>query len=105
MIINCHSNRCDALLLIAGRDAPHHISLNEISFEMANNLRIRLRNYLYSYGVRARGEDSFEIRAGRKGKPTEGAVIRDTLKELWIRVVEPIVLGLKSFVSVFDPFA
>lgn len=68
VIINCHPGRCDALLLIAGRDFPYHIplklSLNEISFEMANDLRIRLRNFLSFYLVRARGKDSPEIRAG-----------------------------------------
>jgi hypothetical protein len=105
VIINCHPGRCDALLLIAGRDSPYHVPLNEISFEMANDLRIRLRNYLSSYGVRARAEDGPEIRAGRQGKPIKRTRIRDTLKELWIRVVEPIVLGLKSLVSSFDPFA
>jgi len=107
VIINCHPGRCDALLLISGRDSPYHIPLTEISFEMAKDLRIRLRNHLSSYGVRARGEDGPEIRAGRKVKPmqVEDTGIRDTLKELWIRVVEPIVLGLKSLVSSFDPFA
>jgi len=64
VIINCHPGRCDALLLIAGRDFPYHIPLNEISFEMANDLRIRLRNFLSFYPVRARGKDSSEIRAG-----------------------------------------
>ena len=104
VIINCHSGRCDALLLVAGQDTPYHVLLNNLSFEMANNMRIRLRNYLSSYGVRARGEDDLEIRAGRKGKPIDDVGIRDTLKELWIRVIEPIVLGLKSYVGGFDPF-
>jgi hypothetical protein len=53
-INNIHTSRCDALALIAGRDAPLHIPLPNFSYQEADRLVDDLRSYISSFGVQPR---------------------------------------------------
>ncbi|KAF8157266.1 CHAT domain-containing protein [Crassisporium funariophilum] len=93
IVINVHEDRCDALALLSGNDAPLHIPLENLTYKQADGLRIKLRSYISSLDVRAR-----EV-SNRAGMPYSvnrraGSVMQDVLGELWECVVQPILNSL-----------
>ena len=106
ILVNVHKDRCDALALTSGSDAPIHIPLPEFTHGQASELRDRLRSFLLSHRVRIQEED-------RGGRPvTIGERINEkpsdihlVLEALWLRVVRPILDGLSypvSYISIHN---
>ncbi|KAF9533226.1 CHAT domain-containing protein [Crepidotus variabilis] len=89
IIINVHPERCEALALLYGADEPLHIPLNNFSYVQAEVLRRELRGHLASEGLRMRSD-----RAGRVRPKSKISFLRQTLRELWIGVVQPILESL-----------
>ena len=94
VIFNVHKNRCDALALTSGTDAPLHIPLPDFSYKRAVELRDSLGAYLKRQGVRMREGE----RAGRPFKQpkedTQESVVHMVLREIWENVVKPILDAL-----------
>jgi len=98
ILVNIHESRCDALALISDFDMPVHIPLDNFSYKQASDLKERLHNFLLSKRVRMREVQ----RAGRPVQPRNIEKQSDmhfVLKELWVRVVRPILDGLSYSVS------
>ncbi|KDR77628.1 hypothetical protein GALMADRAFT_155469 [Galerina marginata CBS 339.88] len=92
VVINIADDRCDALALTHGIDTPHHIPLENFSYNQAVILRGLLKDHLVAQGVRSRGSEP-DLR-GMRLEGGGGAVIRETLRQLWLGVVKPVLDGL-----------
>ncbi len=92
VIINIHSDRCDALALIAGADEPLHIPLPNFSHQEAEHLANGLHGYLLSFGVRSR----LGLPLHDDDSPCSNIDINfpAVLKVLWSNVVSPILEAL-----------
>jgi len=92
IIINIHSDRCDALALIAGAETPLHIPLPNFSHQEAERLANGLRSYLLSFGVRSR----LGLPFADDGSPCSDINLDFpmVLKVLWSIVVGPILQAL-----------
>ncbi|TFK19272.1 hypothetical protein FA15DRAFT_648605 [Coprinopsis marcescibilis] len=96
VVINIDEDRCDALVLIAGRDEPLHIALPDFSLERAEKLRKSMTAYLGSSGLRTEAvieqdeERGIVLDGSRQGK-----VLRNVLATLWKKVVKPILEALE----------
>jgi len=94
---NICKDRCDALALLSGSDAPLHIPLERFSLEQAIRLRDALQACLKEGGVRMREVDRSTLRVPwRKGKEVGVSKI---LSELWLQVCKPIMDRLGYLVS------
>jgi len=94
---NICKDRCDALALLPGCDAPLHIPLERFSLEQAIRLRDAPQACLKERGVRMREVDRSTLRVPwRKGKEV---AISKILSELWLRVCKPIMDGIGYLVS------
>jgi len=91
VIINIHSDRCDALALIAGADKPLHIPLPNFSHQEAERLSNGLRDYLFSFGIRLAGRAMRPIGDSPRVSDVDFPLV---LKVLWIDVVSPILEAL-----------
>jgi len=100
VVINVFKERCDALALVSGADAPQHIALPDFSHELAENLRQRLKQYLIINHVRMRDDEELM----RFGQPMSDLLDDNLLSEilcaLWLNVVKPIFHSLGIPVSV-----
>jgi len=106
ILVNVHEDRCDALALISGSDAPIHIPLPEFTHGQASDLRDRLRSFLLSHRVRIQEEDRggrpMKIGEHNNEKPSD---IHFVLEALWVSVVRPILDGLSypvSYISIHN---
>jgi len=92
VIINIHSDHCDALALIAGAKEPLHISLSNFSYQEAEHLANSLHTCLLSFGIRSR----LGIPLANEGSlyPTVNLDFPAVLKVLWSNVVSPILEAL-----------
>jgi len=94
---NICKDRCDALALLPGSDAPLRIPLERFSIEQAIRLRDALQAYLKERGVRMREVDRSTLRVPwRKGKEV---AVSKILSELWLQVCKPIMDRLGYLVS------
>ena len=98
IVINVHETRCDALALISGVDAPVHIPLNNLTYDLASELQERLQRFLSSRDVRLHVQDRGP-RSIFDDDVEMQSEIHSILKELWRRVVKPILDGIKYSVS------
>jgi len=88
IIFNIHNARCDALALIAGLEKPQHIRLKGFGLVEAEKLQKTLQfNVLKQQEVEDLG------RAGRIA-PHNPAPMSFILKELWYKIVKPILEAL-----------
>ncbi|PPQ81854.1 hypothetical protein CVT25_013454 [Psilocybe cyanescens] len=92
VIINVHTDRCDAVALRHGMNGPVHIPLPGFSYIMAENLRKSLKARLQGAGVRVRG--NVPDARGMRFESGDGRVLTGILKELWLLVVNPILEAL-----------
>ena len=98
VVINVFKERCDALALVSGADAPQHIALPDFSHKLAENLRKRLKQYLIFNRVLMR--DGEELTRGTRPKTDLHDVkLSEILSILWLNVVKPIFHSLKITVS------
>ncbi|KAF5320590.1 hypothetical protein D9611_013755 [Ephemerocybe angulata] len=109
VVINIHGTRCDALALLPGAsdlDDLLHIPLPEFTYTKSEQLVKRLKDDLFSSGVRERGlnsephilpslddERAARPRPGREPRKSDD-VMREILAELWKFVVKPILDAL-----------
>ncbi|KEP46588.1 aromatic di-alanine and TPR containing protein [Rhizoctonia solani 123E] len=87
VILNCHTDRCDALVIMPGHDQVAHLSLPNFTEQKARSARSELDASLGEKGLRQRGfkllyhtnsEDSFER----------------VLGTLWSDIVQPVLSHL-----------
>lgn len=105
VIINVFKERCDALALVSGADAPQHIALHDFSYKLAENLRKCLKQYLIINRVLMR--DNEELTRGTRPMTDLDFKLSEVLRILWLNVVKPIFhsLGIPvSMVCVSHPF-
>lgn len=93
IVINVHNSRCDALVLIHGKDDALHIPLEDFTYEKAENARNDLCEYLEFNGYRMRSNHTI------KTTVPHPAVLEHILRELWTDVVRPILKVLGYSVS------
>jgi len=103
IVINIHETRCDALALISGVDAPVHIPLNNLTHDLASELQERLRRFLSSRDVRSHVQDRGP-RSIFDDDVEMQSEIHSILKELWRRVVKPILDSLEYSVSFLSTY-
>ena len=96
IIFNIHETRCDALGLIAGIEEPLHIPLENFSLVQAEELQKTLRfDLLKQRDV----EDQDRIPQRVRPNPSSMSFV---LKELWCKLVRPIIEALGYSVGVAD---
>lgn len=99
VFINVFEERCDALALVSGADAPQHIALPDFSHKLAKNLRQRLKQYLIINRVLMRDDEEL----GRGTRPMtdhlDVKLLSEILRILWLNVVKPIFHSLGIPVS------
>ncbi|CAE6420653.1 unnamed protein product [Rhizoctonia solani] len=82
--INCHNDRCDALVILPGRDTVEHIPLPNFSGETARYNRLELEKSVRNSRLKERG-------ANRRPVLEETLDFRTVLAVLWDDVVKPIL--------------
>jgi tetratricopeptide (TPR) repeat protein len=90
VILNIARKRCDALAILPGLDDIIHTPLPNITFEGVVELRDELKDFLYSSGVRSRGERA----AMRISEGTNEQTCERVLAELWNNMVYPVLSSL-----------
>ena len=96
IIFNIHKTRCDALALIAGTEEPIHIPLENFSLVQAKELQKILRFDLLK---QREVEDQDRIPQRVRPNPSSMSFV---LKELWCKLVRPILEALGYSVGVAD---
>jgi tetratricopeptide (TPR) repeat protein len=96
IIINIHKTRCDALALIAGIKKPMHIPLENFSLEQAEELQKTLR-----FDLLKQREVEDQDRIPQRVRPNASSM-SFVVKELWCKLVRPILEALGYSVSVAD---
>ena len=98
VLVNVHKDRCDALVLVPGRDQPLHIPLDHFTYQDASHLRDRLRSYLSLGGYRMRQSNRGPREVLDHGTK-ETSEIHNILRELWLCIARPILNKLEYSVS------
>ncbi|KAJ1302915.1 hypothetical protein OPQ81_003213 [Rhizoctonia solani] len=84
VVINCHEDRCDALVILPQQDQVHSIPLPDFSQEIAEYLRSEMQSSLRYKGFRQRKpvlEDEFRREEG----------FGEVLTLLWYGIVKPVL--------------
>jgi tetratricopeptide (TPR) repeat protein len=89
-IVNVHHSRCDALIICPSNRVVH-TSLPDLSYQLADTMRIKLVQTLQASGVRDRG-------AVREASQDD-ATVPWILERLWKTVVLPILQAIEQEVS------
>lgn len=97
IVVNVHTDSCDAVALQHETAGFVHIPLPEFSYTIAENLRESLKACLHGAGVRVRG-DIFDGR-GMRLESGKGSSLSRILQELWLLVVNPILCALGHTVT------
>ncbi|KAJ1300992.1 hypothetical protein OPQ81_003416 [Rhizoctonia solani] len=94
VVINCHEDHCDALLILPGSDNVQHLPLANFTEEMGRHARSEILKSLRRKGLRERG-----VRIRQEPGPNDS--IGRVLATLWNGIVKPILdfLGYTNFVS------
>ncbi|KAG8680772.1 hypothetical protein FRC11_002018, partial [Ceratobasidium sp. 423] len=89
VVINCHQDRCDALLILPGKHDITHLPLPNFTEKKARNARFELETSLRRRGRRQRGAEPWQ-------PPGSMDSISRLLLDLWEDIVKPILdyLGL-----------
>ena len=96
IILNVSGSRCDALSCRCGIASPLHIPLKNFSYVEAEKLRDRLQSDLLKQREAEDGD-----RASRRAGTTPSS-IAFVLKELWHKVIQPVLEGIGYSVSSAD---
>lgn len=107
LVYSKHTTYCNALVLCHGLQQPLHIPLPQFSPKMAERFQRDLRSALRHSQLLRRvaaeeyqdGEQSRTIRPLGSSKKSSSKLLRDILRELWNRVVKPILDYLAFSVS------
>ncbi|CAE7119842.1 unnamed protein product [Rhizoctonia solani] len=91
VMINCHKDRCDAIIIQPGQEAAHSVPLPNFSHATAQDSWSNIRNSLRRKGIRERG-------AQLDHESEHEECIGDILKLLWQDIVKPVLdfLGYTS---------
>ena len=89
IIFNVHKDRCDALALISGINKPLHITLDNFSLVEAMELQSSLQSNLLK-----QREVQDSDRAGRPCSFSHMPFMPFILKELWVKIVHPVLKAL-----------
>jgi tetratricopeptide (TPR) repeat protein len=89
VVLSIAMRRCDALALIPGLEEVVHIPLPNITWQRITELRDELKDFLYSNGMRMRGQRAAKI-VGDEGVEDCGSI----LSELWSGLVKPVLDSL-----------
>ncbi|EUC60886.1 aromatic di-alanine and TPR containing protein, partial [Rhizoctonia solani AG-3 Rhs1AP] len=97
VVINCHKDNCDALLILPGEQGVGHIPLPNFSAQKAQQARLSLESSLRCKGIRDRG---VKVRQ----EPGHKDDMSSVLATIWHNVVKPVLYHLgcmnnDSFVS------
>ncbi|CAE7084507.1 unnamed protein product [Rhizoctonia solani] len=84
VMINCHKDHCDALLILPGHEDLRHLPLPNFSHEKAQRARSELEKSLRSKKLRERGVRILH-------EPGHQARIESVLAVLWSEIVRPIL--------------
>ncbi|KAG8724014.1 hypothetical protein FRC11_002228, partial [Ceratobasidium sp. 423] len=84
VLINCHEEHCDALLILPHQSDITHLSLPEFTEKKARNARTEIEMSLRRRGLRERG---FRVKQDPEQKDRFGRV----LAILWTSVVKPVL--------------
>ncbi|CAE6424666.1 unnamed protein product [Rhizoctonia solani] len=94
VVVNCHGDQCDALVILPGHDHVKHLALPTFTEDKAKQARTQLEASLSQKGLRERG---FKV----KGPLGYEDGIESVLKTLWADIVKPVLdyLGYINDVS------
>ncbi|CAE6440285.1 unnamed protein product [Rhizoctonia solani] len=94
VVLNCHGDQCDALIILPGHDTVKHLNLPDFTEHKAQQARSQLETLLRHRNLRQRG---FK----RKGQLGYEDGMEDVLKTLWTDVVKPVLdyLGYTEVIS------
>ncbi|CAE6452620.1 unnamed protein product [Rhizoctonia solani] len=97
VVINCHEDRCDALVIVPGQDTIGHIPLPNFTGEKAQRTRLEMEK---SFWKKRSSERGFRRQKGPEEKDQFVAVLAD----LWYNIVRPVLeyLGCVNPVSTDD---
>ncbi|KAJ1300325.1 hypothetical protein OPQ81_005146 [Rhizoctonia solani] len=84
VVINCHEDFCDALIIMSGQDDIKHLSLPSFTKENAQNARSDLEASLRHKGLRHRGFKLLD-------QPKFQDRFSNVLLDLWKYIVKPIL--------------
>ncbi|CAE6386387.1 unnamed protein product [Rhizoctonia solani] len=84
VVINCHKDRCDALLVLPGQDSISHLHLPDFSYDEAQRARSDMETSYRHVGSKERG-------LRRPQQPEFEDAIEDMLAALWAGIVKPIL--------------
>ncbi|EUC57625.1 aromatic di-alanine and TPR containing protein [Rhizoctonia solani AG-3 Rhs1AP] len=84
VVINCHKNSCDALLILPGEDSVGHVPLPNFSAQKAQEARQTLNSSLRCKGIRERGVKVIQ-------EPGHKDDMSSVLASLWHHIVKPIL--------------
>ncbi|EUC56019.1 aromatic di-alanine and TPR containing protein, partial [Rhizoctonia solani AG-3 Rhs1AP] len=84
VVINCHKDNCDALLILPGVESVAHVALSNFSAQKAQEARRTLESSLRCKGIRDRG-----VRVCQE--PGQKDDMSSVLATLWHNVVKPIL--------------
>ncbi|CAE6460382.1 unnamed protein product [Rhizoctonia solani] len=84
VVVNCHSNRCDALFILPDQDEVDHLSLPDFTEEKAQQAHSNLETSLRQKGLRQRG---IKVRHESGYEDYIGGV----LQTLWCNIVHPVL--------------
>ncbi|CAE6464338.1 unnamed protein product [Rhizoctonia solani] len=87
VVINCHMDHCDALLVFPGQVNVTHLPLPDFTSDKANHARSEMENALRNKGVRERGVKILN-------PPRQNSSMASVLELLWKDVVKPILDSL-----------
>ncbi|CAE6494962.1 unnamed protein product [Rhizoctonia solani] len=88
VVINCHRDRCDALIILPGKDTVDHLSLPHFKAEKASHARRKIETSLDSLRSRERG---VERRPLIESDPDQVSEFETVLAELWSYIVKPVL--------------
>jgi tetratricopeptide (TPR) repeat protein len=91
VVLNIARKRCDALAILPGLEDIIHIPLPKLTFKRIVELRDELKDFLYSSGIRSRGERA----AIRITGEVDGQTCERVLAELWNNLVHPVLRSLE----------
>ncbi|ELU36379.1 aromatic di-alanine and tetratricopeptide repeat-containing protein [Rhizoctonia solani AG-1 IA] len=86
VVINCHQNDCDALIIMPGMDDIRHIPLPNFTQSQAQHGWSEIEQLLHNKGLRERG---FKRKGGRVQEPDPD--IGSVLAGLWNDLVKPVL--------------
>ncbi|CAE7173235.1 unnamed protein product [Rhizoctonia solani] len=99
VVVNCHKNQCDALILIPHHTEVIHLALPMLSDQKARQMRSDIEAALFKSGIRERSFRRFDPMTRTTGRTD---YFETTLAALWTGLARP-VLDLLGYTSNTSP--